>query len=248
MIVLKSAQQVEAIKAACRLVKKTLDLLQGHIKAGISTQKLDKIAAEAISAAGGEAAFFGYNGFPAHICTSVNEELVHGIPSERKLKETDIITVDVGVKLNGFYGDAARTYAVSDKIPPEAQKLMQTAVSSLEKGIQQARAGRRLYDVSWAIQQEIEKSGFSVVRQFVGHGIGSELHEDPQIPNFGKPGTGVELKPGMVLAVEPMLNAGGWEIEVLQDGWTAVTKDKRLCAHTEDTIYIGESKTEILTR
>lgn len=247
MILLKSKRQVEKIKKSCKIVRETLDLLKNEIKPGITTEKLDKIAEDFIKSKRARASFKGYRGYPASICTSINEELVHGIPSARQLKQTDIITIDVGVELDGHYGDAARTYAITDKVSKEAKKLIKVTEKSLEAGIEKAKAGNRLFDISHAIQNLVENEGYSVVRQFVGHGVGLSVHEDPQIPNYGKPDTGIKLKSGMVLAIEPMVNLGSHEIEILDDGWTAVTKDKRLCAHFEDTIYIGDNKTEILT-
>ncbi len=247
MILLKSKKQVEDIKKACKVVSETLDLLQNDIKAGITTKELDEIAEDFIRSKKAKPAFKGYKGYPASICTSINAEIVHGIPSKRKLKNNDIISIDVGVELNGYYGDAARTYAVSDKIPPEAKRLIEATKTALRLGIEKAKAGNRLFDISYAIQNYVERQGFSVVREFVGHGVGILLHEDPQIPNFGEPNTGIKLKPGMVLAIEPMVNLGSCEVEILDNGWTAVTKDRRLSAHFEDTIYIDENKTEVLT-
>lgn len=247
MILLKSENQVENIRKACKIVSQTLNFLQGKIKSGITTKELDRQAEEFINSKGAVPSFKGYKGYPASICTSINEELVHGIPSDRKLKETDIISVDVGAELDGFYGDAARTYPVSDKIPDDARKLIEITEKALHLGIEKAKSGNRLFDISYAIQSYTEDNGYSVVRQFVGHGVGLAVHEDPQIPNYGKPHTGIRLKPGMVLALEPMITAGDYRIEVLDNGWTAVTKDRKLCAHFEDTIYIGEGKTEVLT-
>ena len=247
MILLKSKSQVEKIKRACEVVHQTLDFLQNKIKPGITTEELDKEASEFIGSKNAKAAFKGFKGYPANICTSINEELVHGIPSKRSLKETDIISIDVGVELDGFFGDAARTYTVTDKALPEAKRLIEITRKSLELGIKQAISGNRLFDISYAIQSFVEGEGFSVVRQFVGHGVGLAVHEDPQIPNYGKPHTGIMLKPGMVLALEPMVNAGNYRVEVLDDDWTVVTKDKKLSAHFEDTIYISEKKVEVLT-
>ena len=247
MILLKSKKQVENIRKACRVVSETLDLLENNIRAGITTEKLDEIAEGFIRSKKAKPAFKGYKGYPASICTSINAEIVHGIPSKRKLKDNDIISIDVGVELNGYYGDAARTYTISDKIPPEAKRLIEVTKTALRLGIEKAKAGNRLFDISYAIQDYVERQGFSVVREFVGHGVGIFLHEDPQIPNFGEPNTGIKLKPGMVLAIEPMVNLGSCEIEILDNGWTAVTKDRRLSAHFEDTIYIDENKTEVLT-
>lgn len=247
MILLKSKSQVEKIKRACEVVHQTLNFLQNKIQPGITTEELDRQAEKFISSKGAVPSFKGYKGYPANICTSINEELVHGIPSKRSLKKTDIISIDVGVELDGFFGDAARTYTVTDKVLPEAKRLIEVTHKSLELGIKQAMSGNRLFDISYAIQNFVEGEGFSVVRQFVGHGLGLAIHEDPQIPNYGKPHTGIRLKPGMVLALEPMVNAGNYRVEVLDDDWTVVTKDRKLCAHFEDTVYISEKKVEVLT-
>jgi methionyl aminopeptidase len=248
VILLKSESQVNKIREASRVVSETLDLLERKIKPGVTTLTLDKEAAEFIKSRGARASFKGYRGFPANICTSINEELVHAIPSKRALRETDIISIDVGIELDGYYSDAARTFAVTDKIPEVGRRLIEVTRRALEIGIEEAKVGNRLFDISYSIQNFAERENFSVVRQFVGHGVGLAIHEDPQIPNFGKPDTGIKLKPGMVLALEPMLNAGDYRVEVLDDGWTAVTCDRKLCAHFEDTIYIGKDKTEVLTK
>jgi methionyl aminopeptidase len=247
MIFLKSPNEVEKIRAACKIVRETLDLLETKIRPGISTKEINEIGEEYIYSKKAIPAFKGYMGYPAGVCTSINSEVVHGIPSIRCLNEDDIISLDVGVLLNGYFGDAARTFAVSGSVSSEAKKLIQTTKECLDKAIQEARAGNRLHDISYAVQHHAETAGYSVVRQFVGHGIGANLHEEPQIPNFGRPNTGVELKAGMVLAIEPMVNAGNWQVEVLEDGWTAVTADGSLSAHFENTVYISEKKVEILT-
>ncbi len=247
MITLRSKAEVEKIEAACLIVADTLDLLGAKVKPGITTGELDDLADRYIRDRGAISAFKGYNGYPANICTSINEIVVHGIPGARVLKDGDIIGIDVGVKLNGYFGDAAMSFPVG-RVSNEAAMLMAAAEESLYKGIENARPDKRLYDISSAIQEYAEKSGFSVVREFVGHGIGTKMHEDPQIPNFGVPGTGPRLKAGMVLAIEPMINAGRYGVEVLDDGWTAVTKDRKLSAHFEHTVYIGENGPEILTK
>lgn len=247
MITLRSRAEAEKIEAACRIVVDTLEFLEGKIKAGITTRELDDLAVQHIKETGAISAFKGYKGFPASICTSVNETVVHGIPGKRILKEGDIIAIDVGVKLNGYFGDAAMTFPVGD-IADEAKKLLEVTEESLYKGIENARSGKRLYDISSAVQRHVEDNGFSVVREFVGHGIGTRMHEDPQIPNFGVAGTGPRLKAGMVLAIEPMVNIGTYRVEVLEDGWTAVTKDRKFSAHFEHTVFIGENGPEILTK
>jgi methionyl aminopeptidase len=247
MITLRSRAEVEKIEAACRIVADTLEYLGTKIKQGVTTKDLDDLAAQYIEEQGAVSAFKGYKGFPANICTSVNETVVHGIPGKLVLKEGDIIAVDVGVKLNGFFGDAAMSFPVG-RISEEARKLLQVTEGSLYKGINNARPGKWLYDISSAVQEHVESNGFSVVREFVGHGIGTRMHEDPQIPNFGVAGTGPRLEAGMVLAIEPMVNAGRYSVEILDDGWTAVTTDRKLSAHFEHTVYIGENGPEILTK
>lgn len=247
MITLRSRAEAEKIEAACRIVADTLERLGTKIRPGITTKDLDDMAAQYIKERGAVSAFKGYRGFPANICTSVNETVVHGIPGKLVLKEGDIIGLDVGVKLNGYFGDAAMSFPVG-RVSEEAEKLLRVTEESLYKGIENARPEKRLYDISSAVQEHAESNGFSVVREFVGHGIGTKMHEDPQIPNFGLPGTGVRLKAGMVLAIEPMVNAGRYGVEILDDGWTAVTTDRKLSAHFEHTVYIGENGPEILTK
>jgi len=247
MITLKSKAEVSRIEAACRIVVDILEFLETKIRPGIATLELDKLADDHIRQKGAVSAFKGYKGFPANICTSVNDVIVHGIPCRQVLKDGDIISVDVGVELNGYYGDAAITFPVG-KISAEAKRLLAAAEGALYEGIAKALSDNRLSDISNAIQRYVESNGFSVVREFVGHGIGSKMHEDPQIPNFGEPGMGPRLKPGMVFAIEPMVNSGTYRVEVLEDGWTAVTKDRKLSAHFEHTIYIDEGGPEILTK
>lgn len=247
MITLKSNAEVARIEVACRIVSNVLEFLGAKIKPGITTLELDNLAGDYIAQSGAVSAFKGYKGFPANICTSVNDVIVHGIPGRQAVKDGDIISVDVGVKLNGYYADAAITFPVG-KISAEAKRLLAVAEGALYEGIAKASPNNRLYDISGAIQKYVESNGFSVVREFVGHGIGSEMHEDPQIPNFGEAGAGPRLKPGMVFAIEPMVNSGTYKAEILEDGWTAVTRDGKLSAHFEHTIYIGESGPEILTK
>jgi methionyl aminopeptidase len=246
MIKIKSSREIEAMRQAGRLVAEVLAQLELKIEAGVTTAALDKLAEQMIRRAGAEPAFLGYHNYPASICTSINEEVVHGIPGLRKLKEGDIISIDVGVRLKGYYGDAAATFAVGE-ISPLAARLMDVTRRSLSEAIQAVQAGARLSDVSHAVQAYVEMNRFSVVRNFVGHGIGTEMHEEPQLPNFGVPGRGPVLQQGIVLAIEPMVNAGGWEVEVLNDQWTVVTRDRSLSAHFEHTVALGENGPEILT-
>jgi methionyl aminopeptidase len=247
MIRLKSPAEIEKMRASARLVARTLDHLGEHVKPGVSTLDLDRLALEYIRKNGGTPSFLGYRGYRHTICASVNEEVVHGIPGKKTLREGDIISVDVGVQMDGFHGDSARTFAVGP-VTEEATRLLRITEESLGKGIEQVRAGKRLGDISAAIQEHVENLGFSVVRSLVGHGIGRDLHEDPQIPNFGRPGVGILLKPGMVFAIEPMVNAGGWEVETLSDGWTVVSADGSLAAHFEHTVAVTENGPDILSR
>ncbi len=247
MITLKSKAEVAKIKGACLIVVKTLEFLEPKIKPGITTLELDELAGDYILQQGGVSAFKGYRGFPGNICTSINEVIVHGIPGKQVLRQGDIISVDVGVKLNGYYGDAAITFPVGE-ISDETKRLLTVTEGSLYEGIEKARPNNKLSDISNAIQAYVESNGFSIVREFVGHGIGTKMHEDPQIPNFGEAGMGPTLKPGMVFAIEPMVNAGTFKAEILEDGWTAVTKDRKLSAHFEHTVYVSEEGSEILTK
>ncbi len=248
MIILRSRAEIEKVRAACLIVAEILNRLLEHIRPGISTWELDAISEELASKKHAKPAFKGYHGYPSSLCTSVNEEVVHGMPSKRRrLKDGDIISLDFGVVFDGYYGDAALTVPVGN-VSEEAKRLCTVTEESLYEGISQAIAGNRLSDISHAIQEYVEKRGFSVVREFVGHGIGQHLHESPQIPNYGPPGRGVRLKPGMVLAVEPMINAGGPDVEVLEDRWTAVTRDGKVSAHFEHTIAISEEGPQILTQ
>jgi methionyl aminopeptidase len=248
LIILRSRDEIEKVKTACQIVGEILNRLLEHVKPGISTWELDAISEELASKKHAKPAFKGYHGYPFALCTSVNDEVVHGMPSKRRrLKEGDIVSLDFGVVFEGYYGDAAVTVPVG-AVSEEASRLCTVTEESLYEGISQAVAGNRLTDISHAIQQYVEKRGFSVVREFVGHGIGQHLHESPQIPNYGPPGKGVKLKPGMVLAVEPMINAGGADVEVLEDRWTAVTRDGRLSAHFEHTIAISDDGPLILTQ
>jgi len=251
MILLKSIEEIEFIRESSRIVADVLKLVGAQVQPGITTLELDKVAEDFIRSMGGEPAFKGYgwdkkNLFPATLCTSIDAEVVHGIPSKRMLKDGDLLSIDVGVKKNGFYGDGACSFAIG-KVSEEKQRLMRITQESLAKGIEQAVAGKRVHDVSNAIQHHVEANGFSVVRDLVGHGVGRKLHEEPSIPNFGEPGTGVVLKDGMTLAIEPMVNAGTWRVKVATDGWTVLTVDGKPSAHFEHTIAIVHGKAEILT-
>ena len=232
---------------SCRIVAEVLEGIKQHIAPGISTKELDAFAESFIIQRGARPAFKGYRGFPASVCTSVNEQVVHGIPSSAKLNEGDIVSLDIGVYYKGFYGDAAITLPVGN-IGAEPKRLLSATETALQIGIEKAVIGNRLSDVSAAIQDYVESEGFSVVRELVGHGIGRELHEEPQVPNFGRPGQGPELREGMTLAIEPMVNAGGWEVVILDDGWTTVTKDRSLSAHFEHTIAVTKNGSIILTK
>lgn len=232
---------------AGRIVAEVMRSLKEVIAVGATTNEIEQFADKRIRALGGKSAFRGYRGYPSSICASINEEVVHGIPSFRKLKEGDIISVDLGVLYNGFFGDAACTFPVG-KIDEETALLMKVTEEALYCGIEKAVVGNRVNDISHAIQQHAEQHGFSVVRTFVGHGIGRQLHEEPQIPNFGAPGQGPRLKQGMTLAIEPMVNAGTFEVRVLQDGWTAVTADGKRSAHFEHTVVVMPDRARILTK
>lgn len=246
MVILKTDSDIERIHKACRIVAQTLDKLAQHVQPGVSTLELDRVAEHEIRQAGARPAFKGYRGFPSTLCVSINQEVVHGIPSERKLKDGDIVSLDLGAIWEGFYGDAARSFAVGT-ITPEARRLLEVTRQSLMIGIDQARPGNRIGDIGHAVQSFVEGHGYSVVREFVGHGIGRNLHEDPQIPNFGNRGQGPRIKPGMVLAIEPMVCMGGYEVRVLQDNWTAVTMDGSLAAHYEHSIAVTEDGPMILS-
>ncbi len=234
------------MRRAGRILADFLRAVEKEIKPGVTTAQIDKFAEEFIRARGAEPAFKGYYGFPATICASVNEEVVHGIPGARTLREGDIVGIDVGSKLEGFYADAARTFPVG-KVDAQSQKLIDVTREATKRGIAKAVAGNRIGDISWAVQEYAESQGFSVVRDYVGHGIGRALHEEPQVPNAGKAGQGIKLVEGMVLAIEPMLNAGTIEVEVLSDGWTVVTKDRKRSGHFENTVFVGKKQPEVVT-
>jgi len=249
MIFLKSEQELNSLRKASRILAEVLEKI-GKVAAtipGITTKELDKLAERLILERGAKPAFKGYRGFPCSLCASINEEVVHGIPnSSRRLRSGDIVSLDLGVRLNGYYGDAAITVPVG-KISDEVRKLIKVTEESLYEGIKQARSGNRLSDISHAIQSYVEKNGFSVVRDFSGHGIGRHLHEEPSIPNFGSPHRGIRLQRGMVFAVEPMVNMGSFEVETLGNNWTVATRDRKPSAHFEHTIAVTDDEPEILT-
>ena len=246
MIVCKSPAEIERMRAANALVADVLAELAGMVAPGVTTGDLDAAAERLVRAGGAEPAFKGYRGYPATLCASVNEQVVHGIPSERALGDGDIISLDMGVKLNGFYGDSAITVPVG-RVPGDVLRLLQVTQDALERGIAQVKIGGRVSDIGHAIQEHVEANGFSVVREFVGHGIGASLHEEPQIANYGEPGRGPRLAEGMVLAIEPMVNMGRPAVKVLSDGWTAVTRDGSLSAHFEHTVAVTKNGPLVLT-
>ncbi len=242
----KTKNELEVMRRAGKIVASLLKLMEKEVRPGITTKTLDQIAENFIYSQKAEPAFKGYYGYPACICVSVNEEVVHGIPGPRLLMEGDIVGVDVGVKVDGYYSDAARTFPAG-KVDAESLRLIEVTREALNRGIQKAVEGNRLSDISWAVQSYSEENGYGVVRKYTGHGIGKNLHEDPQVPNYGKPNQGLKLVEGMALAIEPMLNQGSYDVEELTDGWTVVTKDRKRSAHFEQTIIVGKNKAEILT-
>ncbi len=246
MIIIKSPREVEQLKRSNAIVAEVFEKLKGMIAPGVTTQELDQAAEEYILLKGARPAFKGYRGFPATLCISINEEVVHGIPGQRQLKQGDIVSLDVGVNFVGYFGDAAITFPVGE-VDSEAKRLLDVTEKALTIGIEKAKRGNRLFDISYAIQRWVESHGFSVVRDFVGHGIGKDLHEEPQIPNFGAPHQGPRLEKGMVFALEPMVNEGTHEVKVLSDGWTVVTADGKRSAHFEHTVAITEDGAEILS-
>ena len=247
MIVLKSPVEIEKMRAAGRIVAETLALLESRIKPGVTSAELDRLAEKECRRQGGQPAFKGYGGFPNAICASPNDRIVHGFPDDKPLQEGDILSIDFGVLYKGFYGDSAITVAIGE-LDEETQRLVTATRESLARAIEKSVPGGRLSDLSHAVQSWVEPLGFSVVREFVGHGIGRSLHEAPQIPNYGQAGQGPRLKPGMTLAIEPMINAGLPGVKILEDGWTAVTQDGRRSAHFEHTVAITDNGPEILTR
>jgi methionyl aminopeptidase len=249
VIIYKSAEELERMRIAGRITAGTLERVVSAVRPGATTADLDAVAEAYIRSQGATPSFKGYRGFPGSICASINNEIVHGIPSKkRRLARGDLLSLDFGAIWEGFHGDSAVTVFVGGEPPsPEADKLVRVTEEALEAGISQIRPGARLSDVSHAVQQVAEGAGFSVVREYVGHGVGRNLHEDPQIPNYGPPGRGPELRPGLVVAIEPMVNLGSWETVLLQDGWTVVTADGSLSAHFEHTIAVTDDGHEILT-
>ncbi len=247
MIILKSEREINYLRDAGKIVAETLVEVKKAVKPGVTTLDLDRIAEEYIKGRGAIPAFKGYHGFTGNICSSINEEVVHGIPGLRKLKSGDNVSIDIGAVINGYNGDAAITVAVGE-VDAEVQKLLDVTEESLYKGIEQAIIGNRLSDISHAVQVHAEQYGFGVVRDYVGHGIGRSMHEDPQVPNYGDPGRGPRLKAGMTLAIEPMVNLGTYEVKTLDDGWTVVTLDGKRSAHFEHSIAITDGKPEILTK
>ncbi len=246
MVYLRNRDEIEAIRAAARLVGRTLRMLESEVRPGVTTQHLDRLAETFIRDNGGRPAFKGYRGFPASICPSVNAEVVHAIPGPYTLKDGDIVGIDVGVEKDGYFGDAALTVPVGN-VSDEARRLLDVTRQALAEAIVHAKAGNRVGDISHAVQEYAEKHGFSVVRTLVGHGIGREMHEEPQVPNYGPPARGPRLMTGQVLAIEPMVNVGGHEVVVQPDGWTVVTKDGSLSAHFEHTVAVGPDGPEILS-
>lgn len=246
MINIRSEDELKKIRIACSIASEAMEVVRDNVNPGISSMELSEKAGEYIISRGGKPAFYGYNGFPGIICVSLNSEVVHGIPDDRVIEEGDIVKIDLGTYFDGFYGDMARSFPVG-KVTEEAERLLRSTEEALWKGMENAVTGKRTGDIGSAVQEYVEERGFSVVRALVGHGIGRRLHEDPQVPNFGKKGTGPMLKKGMVLAIEPMVNAGTWKVDTLEDGWTVVTSDGRLSAHFENTCAVQDEFPEILT-
>ncbi len=248
-IILKTPQEIEKMRRAGKIVHDVLEHVRAHVKAGASTLDLEQAAVEKIAESGAVPAFKGYRGYPCVLCTSVNEEVVHGIPSaDRVLRDGDIVSIDCGVVIDGYYGDSAITVPVGAKVSDRARRLLEVTRASLESAIREVKPGATLGDIGAAVQEVVEADGFSVVRDFVGHGIGTRMHEDPQVPNYGRRGQGTKLRVGMVIAIEPMVNAGKAGVQVLEDGWTAVTEDGSLSAHFEHTVAVTDEGAVILTR
>ena len=246
MIMIKNGRELSMMREACIISARALKLAGEAVEPGITTAELDAIIRRYIESQGAKPSFLGYGGFPASACISVNETVIHGIPDKRKIVAGDIVSIDVGAYFNGYHGDNAATFAVGE-ITPEAQRLLDATRESLYEGIAAATAGNRIGDIGSAVQRYVEMRGYSVVRQFVGHGVGTNLHEDPSVPNFGTPGRGQRLLPGMTLAIEPMINMGGPDVRILKDGWTTVTQDGKLSAHFEHTVAITQDGPVILT-
>ena len=247
MIIVKSEREIELMRRAGKITAAARALAGEMVKPGVTTREIDKAVFHFIRSQGAEPSFLNYNGYPASVCVSVNDEIIHGIPGPRVLKEGDIVSVDVGAYIGGFHGDCAATYPCG-KISEEAQRLIDVTRQSFFEGFAQAREGNRISDISHAVQKYVEENGFSVVRDYVGHGVGANLHEAPEVPNYGKPGHGPRLAPGMTLAVEPLVNQGDWRIKVMRDGWTVRTADGSLSAHYENSILITKGEPEILTQ
>ena len=248
MTPIKSKEEIKILSEANRIVARIIKSIKTIVVPGINTKELELFVDDLINKEGATSAFKGYMGYPSSICASINEEVVHGIPSDKRiLKNGDIVSIDLGVKFKNYYGDAAITYPVG-KVSDEAKELIEVTEKALYKGIEKARVGNYLFDISWAIQSLVEDKGYGIIRDFVGHGIGKQLHEEPQIPNFGKPHTGPILREGMVLAIEPMVSQGTWEVKVLDDGWTAVTLDNSLACHFEHTIAVTKNGSVILSK
>lgn len=246
MIHIRTESEINKLRIACRLAAETMEIAREEIRAGVTTLEISEKVRRFIESRGGRAAFLGYNGFPGAICISLNEEVVHGIPSERVLRDGDVVKLDIGTYIEGFYGDMARTYTVGEA-SEETKALIAETRASFYRGAAKAVKGNRIGDVGWAIQSYLESRGYGVVRALVGHGVGRHLHEEPQVPNFGRPGAGNLLRTGMVLAIEPMVNLGTWEVDTLEDDWTTVTADGKLSAHYENTCVVREGSPEILT-
>ena len=248
-IMIKTPQEIEKMRRSGGVVREVLETVRGLVKAGATTLDLENAAAAKMKELGAVAAFKGYRGYPCVLCTSLNEEVVHGIPSKnRVLRDGDIVSIDCGVVVNGYYGDSAITVAVGNGLTPEAKRLLDVTKASLDSAIAVVKPGATLGDIGAAVQEVVEADGFSVVRDFVGHGIGTHMHEDPQVPNYGRRGQGTKLRPGMVLAIEPMVNVGGPGVQVLKDGWTAVTEDGSLSAHFEHTVAVTQEGATVLTQ
>ena len=246
MIIIKNGHEIDAMRQACRITAAARALAGEMVRPGVTTKQIDKAVHDYIVSQGATPSFLNYNGYPASACISVNNTVIHGIPDGRVLKEGDIVSIDVGAYIGGFHGDCAATFACGE-ISPEAQRLIDVTRQSFYEGIAHARKGNRVSDISHAVQTYVEANGFSVVRAFIGHGVGANLHEEPEVPNFGKPGRGPRLIPGMTIAVEPMVNAGTYDVRVLRDNWTTVTADGKLSAHYENTVLITDGEPEILT-
>jgi methionyl aminopeptidase len=246
MIHIRTESEIDKLRTTCRLAAEAMEIARDAVKPGATTLEISEKVRRFIESRGARAAFLGYGGFPGAICISVNDEVVHGIPGERILREGDLVKLDVGTYAEGFYGDMARTWPVGT-VSEKASALIEATRAAFWRGAEKAASGRRVGDIGWAIQSYLETRGYGVVRALVGHGVGRRLHEEPQVPNFGRPGTGNLLRSGMILAIEPMVNVGTWEVETLEDGWTTVTADGKLSAHHENTCVVREGAPEILT-